>query len=111
MDIDDAALMYQGWGDELLYGQQIARKVTAIICEVVNKSMGGKGVIKQIPKMWVLPGDEGGKAKESKAEDVLKKFKELDLQKGVTAVSANKIKRVTEIKDAPLSKKRKNGKR
>ena len=81
MDTDDAALMYAGWGDEMLYGQQIARKVTLIIADVVNKSMGGKGVMKAAKKIWPLPGDEH-KIKASHLE-LLKKFKELDLKKGI----------------------------
>jgi hypothetical protein len=81
MDIDDAALMYQGWGDQMLYSQQIARRVTMIISDVVNKSMGGKGVIKKSKDIWPLPGDER-KIKTSHLE-LLKKFKELDLKKGV----------------------------
>lgn len=82
MDTDDAALMFQGWGDQMLYDQQIARKVTMIIADVVNKSMGGKGVMKNANKIWPLPGDNSNKVKASHLE-LLKKFKELDLKKGI----------------------------
>jgi hypothetical protein len=81
MSIDDAALMYQGWGDQLLYEQQLWRKVTMIISDVVNKSAGGKGVMKNGSKIWPLPGDTQ-KIKASHM-DLLKKFKDLDLKNGV----------------------------
>jgi hypothetical protein len=105
MDIDDAALMYSGWGDEMLYGQQLARKITLLICEITNKSMGGKGIMKNSRKIWPLPGDDK-KVKSSHLE-LLKTFKELDLKNGVTSVNKNKVKTVG-IKEPPLVKK-KNG--
>lgn len=99
MDIDDAALMYMGWGDEMLYGQQIARKMTLIIADVVNRSAGGKGIMKNAKKIWPLPGDE--KKVKSSHLDLLKQFKELDLKNGVTGIrSAVKAG----IKEPPLTK-------
>lgn len=84
MDIEDAALMYQGWGDQMLYDQQVLRKVTLLICEIINKSAGGKGIIKQTSKIWPLPGDKEGELKNMDRKlDMLKKFKELDLAKGI----------------------------
>lgn len=85
MDTEDAALMYQGWGDQMLYDQQIARKVTMIISDVVNKSMGGKGVMKNAGKIWPLPGDNSSKIRASDMK-LLQKFKELDLKNGVKKV-------------------------
>lgn len=81
MDIDDAALMYEGWGDEMLYEQQIARKMTMIISDVVNKTMGGKGIMKHAGKIWPLPGDD--KKKTNDLVGLLKKHNELGLKKGV----------------------------
>lgn len=81
MDTDDAALMYEGWGDGMLYEQQIARKMTLIIADVVNKSMGGKGVMKNGKKIWPLPGDNDKKL--ANLESLLKKHNELNLKKGV----------------------------
>lgn len=81
MDIDDAALMYEGWGDGMLYDQQMLRKVTMLISEVVNKSAGGKGVMKNATKMWPLPGDD--KKKTTDLISLLKKHNELGLKNGV----------------------------
>lgn len=81
MDTDDAALMYQGWGEEMLYEQQIARKMTMLICEVVNKSMGGKGVMKNGAKMWPLPGDDSKKTTD--LIRLLEKHNEFGLKNGV----------------------------
>ena len=81
MEIEDAALMYEGWLDGILYDQQIARRMTMIIGDVMNKTMGGKGIMKNASKIWPLPGDEM-KIKQSHL-DLLKKFKALELEKGV----------------------------
>jgi hypothetical protein len=107
MDIDDAALMYAGWGEGMLYEQQIARKMTMILGDVVNKSMGGKGVMKHAKKIWPLPGDEW-KVKSSQLE-LLKTFKELDLKKGLAAIKSNKPKINIESKEPPLVKNNKKG--
>lgn len=81
MDTDDAALMYEGWGEEMLYQQTIARKMTMIISEVMSKTMGGKGVMKNAGKIWPLPGDE--KKKTTDLVKLLEKHNELGLKKGV----------------------------
>lgn len=80
MDIDDAALMFEGWGDHMLYGQQTFRRATLLICEVVNKSFGGKGIMKNGHKMWPLPGDDNKKTTD--LISLLKKHNELGLKKG-----------------------------
>lgn len=106
MDIEDAALMYEGWGDEMLYQQQIARKMTMIIADTVNRTFGGKGVMKNQGKIWPLPGDTDKTIRKSHL-DLLKKFKELDLAKGIKP-KERKVK--MPVKDFPVTKNR-NGKR
>lgn len=81
MDIDDAALMFRGWGEQMLYEQQTFRRVTMIISDVVNKSFGGKGVMKSQNKIWPLPGDS--KPVRAAHLELLKKFKEYDLKHGI----------------------------
>lgn len=66
----------------MLYDQQIARKVTLIVSDVISRTMGGKGVMQYASKIWMLPGDSGTKVKQSHL-DLLKKFKELELNKGL----------------------------
>lgn len=78
MDIDDAALMYKGWGEGLIYEQQVARKSTMIICEVFNKTMGGKGVIKNTVTFWELPGD---RVVSNSLIDKYRRFREKEMQK------------------------------
>jgi hypothetical protein len=78
MDIEDAALMYEGWGDGLIYDQQISRKATMIICEVFNKTMGGKGVIKNTITFWELPGD---KVVKNSLIEKYRRFREKEIQK------------------------------
>ena len=66
----------------MLYEIQLARKITGIISEVVNRSFGGKGI--KIHKVWPLPGDDGKSLKNmDKKLDKLKLFRELDLAKGL----------------------------
>lgn len=112
MDTDDAALMYEGWGEEMLYQQQVARKVTMILADVVSKSMGGRGVMKNAKKIWPLPGDDKNKAVD--LFSLLKKHNELGLETGVKK-KKRKAPPLTGIKDPPLvkktEKKNKNGKR
>lgn len=88
MDIDDAALMFKGWGEEMLYEQQTLRRVTAIIADVVNKSFGGKGAWKAVMNSWRLPGD----AKPIRAAhlELLKKFKEYDLKHGINKTNGRR---------------------
>lgn len=81
MEIDDAALMYQGWAEEVLFQQQTARRMTLIIADVVNKSFGGKGIMKNGNKIWPLPGDD--QKRSSDLVDKLKKHNELGLNKGL----------------------------
>lgn len=81
MDIDDAALMYEGWVDEKIYEQETARRMTMIIADVTNKSFGGKGIMKKAKDIWPLPGDK--KIIRADPSEMLKKFRDLDLQKGL----------------------------
>lgn len=53
--------MFQGWQDDLIQQQDTARTVAMLIADVTNKSMGGKGVMKNMFSIWPLPGDPGGK--------------------------------------------------
>lgn len=78
MEIEDATLMYEGWGDGLIYEQQIERKATMIICEVFNKTMGGKGVIKNTVTFWELPGD---RVVSNTLIDKLNRYREQEMQK------------------------------
>lgn len=107
MDIEDAALMYEGWGDEMLYEQQIARKMTVIIADVTNRSFGGKGVSKHINKIWPLPGDSDKKPASSKMLQRLQQFKELELSKGISEIKIEE----PEITIKEFPKRKKNGKR
>lgn len=81
MDTDDAALMYQGWGDGMLYEQQVERKTVLIIADTINRTMGGKGAWKAIMKMWKLPGDDAKQTTD--LIGLLKKHNELGLKNGV----------------------------
>lgn len=82
MDMDDAVLMFQGWGEELMYQQQLLRKSTIIIADVTNRSFGGKGV--KMKNVWPLPGDNDSTLKNmDKKMKMLQKFRELDLAKGI----------------------------
>lgn len=57
MTDDETTAMLQGWQDDLEYQQLIARRMTIIISDVTNKTMGGKGVDKAIRSMWPLSVD------------------------------------------------------
>lgn len=110
MDIEDAALMYQGWGDQLLYEQDILRRMTMIIAEVTNKSFGGKGIMKNASKIWPMPGDDQKRALD--LVDMLKKHNEMGLKNGLKSVKRQPI--TIEVKATEQAKKptgKKNGKR
>lgn len=50
--------MLKGWDEQELFNLSVQRKVAIIISETINRSMGGRGVVDQIMKAFVLPGEE-----------------------------------------------------
>jgi len=60
--ISDLWTMLKGWDDKIMFDLKIQKTMTAIIAEVTNRTMGGKGVWDAINK--IIPIDE----KEKKVE-------------------------------------------
>lgn len=49
--------MFEGWQQAEFDEISIRRTLTFILGDIVNRSAGGKGVIKQMTKIMPLPGD------------------------------------------------------
>lgn len=112
MEIDDAALMYQGWIEQLNFDLEWLRATTFLIAEVVNKSAGGKGVMKNMKKMMPLPGDNAEQTRN--LVDMLKKHNESGLKKGLKNVKGAPLTinvRLNEEPNVPVKKIKQNGKR
>lgn len=82
MEMEETLLMLEGWSEGLDYEEGVYRRMTMIISDVVNRSMGGKGVIKHAAKMWPMKGDKAPGPSKTQLE-TLKRFKEWELKTGI----------------------------
>lgn len=80
MSLEDAALMFEGWQDREIADSALARRVTMIIADTVNRSMGGKGVMKSAEKIWPLPGD--GRSEDAVMKKLDKRLKQQQQRDG-----------------------------
>lgn len=70
-------LMIEGYNDSIMYDmeiikqhERIQRKSAAILSDVVNLSMGGKGAAKSVFSAWPIDGD----SKEEVSSELMKKL-------------------------------------
>ena len=54
----DLYLIFHGRGNKFIADQKLLRNATAIISDVTNQTMGGKGAREAVFQMWPLPGDK-----------------------------------------------------
>jgi hypothetical protein len=66
--ISDLWTMLKGWDDKVMFDLKIQKTMTAIIAEVTNRTMGGKGVWDAINR--IIPIDEKEKKIEYTPEQI-----------------------------------------
>jgi hypothetical protein len=50
--------MLKGWDDQTMFNLTIQRQMAIITGEITNRTMGGKGVVDYIMKVFPLPHDK-----------------------------------------------------
>jgi len=58
LDYEELLLLLKGWNDEQRFVQMIHRNSAAIISDVFNQTMGGKGAMSAVYQMWPLTEEE-----------------------------------------------------
>lgn len=82
----DVYFIFHGRNNKFSSDQLLLRNVTAIISDVTNQTMGGKGARQAVFQMWPLPGDEqenGGRemTREERRELIKKHHQILEAKK------------------------------
>ncbi len=76
--------MLKGWDDQTMFNLTIQRQVATIIAETTNRTMGGKGVVDYIMKVFPLPHDKAQEVAEmtpDKINNLLARYNEHQRQK------------------------------
>lgn len=58
MKVKDLWTMLAGWDNEVMFNLGVQRKMTAILAETINRSLGGKGAIDFVMGAFELPTDQ-----------------------------------------------------
>jgi hypothetical protein len=91
MSVDDAALMFEGWYEDLVHQERIARKIAITIADTQNRTMGGKGASKSIMASWKLPGDAAVVKKEMAEDKMRKRLKQKKINDQIHGIKRKQL--------------------